>query len=119
MGISQAMVRATKNGQTREFGQVQWKRLKENTDGTHEGWREVPSDTPMGEPVLYTPPEIAMPEIKAPAPVVTESPVSEFADINGSGNDPIQDTELPQVDATPAPAPKATKAKPGPKPKVK
>lgn len=108
------MVTATKNGETREFGQIQWRLLKAMPDGTHEGWREVTPGTTGN--ITFNPPEIAIPavatEIPAPAPIV-EQPVQsdEFSDINGPGA-PVEQPVIP------APAAKASAKsgnKPGPK----
>lgn len=113
------MVVATKNGETKEFGPVQWKRLKEREDGTHEGWRELPAGT-VAEAVTFDPPEIAMPLTSVeptPAPVIDPNPQGgndDFANVNGQG---IQDPGPEKIEPVKVEPVQGTKKKSGPKPK--
>lgn len=114
-----AMIIAEKNGQVREFGPVQWKRMKEADDGTHLGWRELPEGTKVGPAPTFIPPEIMLPpaqeekpaqELTAQAPAIQEEKgQQDFSDINGPGND--ADASTAKVNE---PAEKV-KGKPGPK----
>lgn len=92
MATKIVMVIAEKNGQIREFGPLQWKRMRELKDGTHDGWRELPSDTPIGTAPTFFPPEIQLPPVDespaSPDPGIqqTQDEINSFSDINGPGN---------------------------------
>ena len=89
---NKGMILVTKNGETREMGLIQWKRLREMPDGSHEGWREVPPGTSIGDAATFNPPEIHLPTPAPPALGVTdkkeEEPNSDFSGVNGPGNSP-------------------------------
>lgn len=112
-----AMIIAEKNGQVREFGPVQWKRMKEADDGTHLGWRELPEGTKVGPAPTFIPPEIQLPPSQEGKPQATaqdpgiqeEKEPQIFSDINGPGNDAMEATAKANEPA------EKIKGKPGPK----
>lgn len=77
---------AVKNGVYSDFGPVQWKYMKNSTDGTKDGWVQVSyeqykADTDPKKKE-FVPPEMNHP---APGAAPASGTSTEFADVNGGG----------------------------------